>query len=175
MQLRQGGLGKGEDDPGPGLLQGVLDQVPAGNRIQGHRHRPGQERPEVAHGPFRAVLQENGHPVAGLHPLGLEPAGHGQTAPVKLAVGILPDRVAGLINNGDPIGGLPGHRGKLAGQGLHGGFHNFWLELAGGDARPTDFFRWRRLSSLSRRRFLVRLPAATALEPNALQVRPNNR
>jgi hypothetical protein len=31
------------------------------------------------------------------------------------------------MENGDPVWGLPGHFGKSAGQGLNGGFHNFWL------------------------------------------------
>ena len=111
LQLGQGGLGKGEDDPGPGLLQGVLDMVPAGDRVQGHGHRPRQQRPEITHGPLGHVLQEDGHPVALFHPLVPKPPGHGQAVPVKLAVGVLPHRVPFPLHQGRPVGGFPTHPG----------------------------------------------------------------
>ena len=106
LQLGEEALGEGEDDLGPGLLQGVPDMVPAGDRVQGDGHRPGQQGPEITHGPLGQVLQEDGHPVALFHSLVLKPPGHGQAVPVKLAVGVLPHRVPFPVNQGGALGGV---------------------------------------------------------------------
>ena len=128
--LEQGGLGKGEDNPGPGLFQDVLDMVPAGDRVQGDRHRARQQRPEIAHGPFRAVFQEDGHPLPFFHPLGLKPLGHGQAEPIEPAVGVLPHLLPFPEENAHLPGSFPGRPGQDAGQGLGGVIHSFLVAQA---------------------------------------------
>ena len=111
LQLGEGALGEGEDDPGPGLLQGVMDMVPAGDGVQGDGHRTRQQCPEITHGPLRPVLQEDGHPVALFHSLVQEPPGHGQAVPVKLAVGVLPHRVPFPLDQGYSVRIFPADPG----------------------------------------------------------------
>ena len=88
-----------------------MDMVPAGDRIQGDGHRPGQERAEITYGPLWPVLQEDGHPVAFFHLVGLKPPGHGQAVPVNLTVGELPYHVPFPVNKGRSVGSFPNHPG----------------------------------------------------------------